>query len=335
MKTLHVYSHSNPRLAMYVSLLSQAMPADVECVYSDNASDVRLAANDFRPDIVHQHGRLPAALQAAVVRALQADDGRPPARLVVSLHGEQPDTAMAYATIARSPYELAACTAERKEMIQNPLITKTITFQEAAAAVAAVYARVLNSDPLELMDEATRHFLAVTLKAGLLGDRRWVSADTDEPPAEASQPDFRLMYIYAELEGVLDTVLRGLEVLGIDAPERKPYDCYLPHAYSTPEAMPGASITELLRDIEQNGATLLRLTELMRALYDDSLDEKALMEQADAEKLRPLMQSAVQVLSERTLLTEGFMPCRPVDSGDTQRMRMQLERHLRPITTNQ
>lgn len=330
MKVLHVYSHDNPRLAMYVSLLEQAMPADVECVFSDNTSDMRRAVKDVHPDIIHQHGHFSVTHIGADSRVGPADRICPPPRLVVSPHGEEVDTHFAYAVIARSPYELSIYKTERKELVQNPLITRTITFQEAADAIATVYRRVMDSNPLELMDADTRHFLAAALKAGLLGDRRWVE---DEFPT-INPSIFNLLYIYAELEGVLDILQQGLDILGIDAPEKNPIDCYLPHGYSVPKAMPGASITELLRDIKRNGLTLLRLTELTEALYNDNLDEKALMEQVEAEKLRPFLQSVLQVLSEQTLLTEGFMPCQPLDNTDTQWLRQQLENHLKLLTPN-
>ena len=80
MKVLHVYRHDNPRLAKYVSLLSQAMPADVECAFADNASDVRLGIKDFCPDIIHQHGRF------AAVWAEGRDCPHKTPRLIVSPH---------------------------------------------------------------------------------------------------------------------------------------------------------------------------------------------------------------------------------------------------------
>ena len=331
MRILHVYSHDNPRLAMYVSLLSQAMQADVECVFADNASDMRLAVRDFRPDIIHQHGRFPVS--GADTRV------SPPPRLVVSPHGETVDFRQAYAVIARSPYELTAIKAERKELVSNPLITRTITFDEASDAIRVIYCRVLDSHPLELMDTATRRLFAVLLKAGLLGDKGWVS-DSSPVTHRISLYDFHHLFIYAELEGVLHIVQRGIDILGLsDAetnsshsilhPSSVNIDCYLPHGYTKSEAMAGASITKMLHDIAKNGVTLLRLTELTKALYDDNLDEDALMRQVEEDKQRPLLQSLLQLLSEQTLLTEGFMPCPPIDSSDTQRLRSQLENHLK------
>ena len=321
MRILHVYRQDNPRLAEYVSLLSQAMPADVECAFADNASDVRLAIKEFRPDIIHQHGQTNYSLLGA--------------RLIVSPHGETTDNTKAYVVIARSPYELASCNLERKELVRNPLITKTITFEEAAADIRIVYQRVMDSHPLELMDTKTRHLLAILLKAGLLGDKGWVNGQW--PMVDDSQ--FRLLLIYASLEGVLDIVERGIKVLGLTDAEansslftlHSSLISYLPQGYKTPEPLDGATIPELLRDIDAKGITLLRLTELTRLLYDDSLDEAFLMEQIDAMNARPQLQLLLQILSEQTLLTEGFMPCQPLDNSFTENLRQQIENHLRVV----
>jgi hypothetical protein len=131
------------------------------------------------------------------------------------------------------------------------------------------------------------------------------------------------------LEGVADIVQRGIAVVGIYAPPKPPIDCYLPHGYHTPQPLPKATIHELLNDIEAHGLTLLRLIELMKRLHDDNLDEAALMEKIEADKRRPLFQLLLQVLSEQTLLTEGFMPCPPLDNTYTENLRQQLENHLR------
>jgi len=327
MRILHVYSHDNPRLAKYVNLLSQAMPADVECVFADNASDFRLAIKDFKPEIVHQHGH---PLTNIIFKE----------RLVVSPHGETIDIAKAYAVIVRSPYELNCYDTERKELVRNPLITKTITFEEAAAAIHKIYQRIIDSHPLELMDLRTRHLLALLLKAGLLGDKGWVSDDKVWRSIEAAignrqgrvgNCNFRHLFIYAQLEGVADIVERGIGILGIDSPEKPVIDCYLPHGYKIPEPLPKATIPELLRDIDSHGISLLRLSELAKLLYDDNLDEAALLKQLEDARQQPLLQLLLQILSEQILLTEGFMPCPPLNNNFTEALRHQLENHLRIV----
>jgi len=342
MKVLHAYSKDSPRLARYVSLLIQAMPPDVECAFADNASDLRRGCQEYQPDIIHQHGRFPAVWTDGRVCPHKTP------RLIVSPHGEPTDNENAYAVIARSPYELQHLDTPRKVLVRNPLITTTITFEEAAETIRALYRRVMDSHPLELMDAATRRALAAMLKAGLLGDKRWVTDSEGQsvspltPHLSPLQPDYRHLLIYAGQEGVLDIVGRGISVLGIDIPsgdvailsQETPSDIYLPENYSMPVAMEGAAVTEMLHDIEQNGATLLRLTELMKALHSDTLDEDALMGQIEAEKQKPIFQAVLQLLAEQMLLTEGFMPCQPLDNTDTQQLRWQLENHLKILTPN-
>ena len=308
---------------MYVNLLSQAMPADVECVFADTPSDIRHACVDFRPDIIHLHGR-----QTAVTEGLPV----PPPRIVVSPHGENVDTASAYAVIARSPYELNHLHDSRKTMVRDPLITSTITFDEAAAVISAVYRRVMNSDPLQLMDQTTRQAMAVMLATGICGDSRWYVGQPWKD--RAAEIDFHHLYIYAEEEGVLSTLMRGIALLGLTAPEKAPTDMYLPDGYKRPAPMEGASIPQMLQDIERNGLSLLRLAELTKALHSDSLDEAALMAQTEELKLRPTLQAVLQVLSEQTLLTEGFMPCPPLDNDDAERLRWQLETRQQIINEN-
>ena len=169
----------------------------------------------------------------------------------------QSSCSKAYVVIARSPYELTCHATERKELVRNPLITKTITFDEAAAAIHTVYQRVIDSHPLELMDVGTRTLLAFLLKAGLLGDKAWVKDDLRL--GDLRLDDLRHLFIYVELEGVLDIVKRGIAVLGIYAPPKPTIDCYLPHGYKTPQPLPKATIPELLKDIDAHGLTLLRL----------------------------------------------------------------------------
>ncbi|MBP5339789.1 MAG: hypothetical protein J6Z14_10920 [Prevotella sp.] len=93
--------------------------------------------------------------------------------------------------------------------------------------------------------------------------------------------------------------------------------------------MADKTIAVMLRDVQQNGPTLLRLTDLHRALHDDLLDEERLMATLDDEKQRPLMQSILPLLQEQTLLEEGFMPCPPIDNTLTRSLRKALADHLR------
>ena len=314
MKILHVYDPNNKQLAHYVSELCRSLTGRADCMASDDAQPLRRVCASFCPDIVHQHGRAIGEIPGT-------------ARLVVSPHGEETDCRNAYVVIARSAIEARRLGCRRMETVQNPLITKTITFAEASNKLMAVYQRVMDSHPLELMNDDARRALATLLKAGLRGDRRWLTAKEAQLPETI---DWRRLYIYAEYEGVLPLVYQGLQVLGFSTPEKENIMSYLPDAYTIPTSMAGKTIVELLKDVKANGATLLRLTDIDRALYNDGLDESRLMETLEEKKLKPLFQSILQLLSEQTLLTEGFMPCQPVNNQTTLQLRQQLQGRLKP-----
>ncbi|MBP5339790.1 MAG: hypothetical protein J6Z14_10925 [Prevotella sp.] len=191
MKVCHVYSQDNPQLARYVSLLCDAMPPDVECMSEGNGSCSVVSGSSA--DIIHLHGQAACKLPKG-------------ARLVVSPHGETEGDSRAYATIARSQLEARRLHRERVEVVRNPLVTKTTDFQQAATHIAAIYRRVLDSNPLERMDADTRQALATLLKAAITPEL------APQSPTPASI-NFHLLYIYAEQEGVQSLVEKGLKVL--------------------------------------------------------------------------------------------------------------------------
>ena len=314
MKILHVYDQSNKHLAHYVSELCRSLAGRVDCMTADDAKTLRRVYASFQPAIVHQHGHAIGEVPAA-------------SRLVVSPHGEETDSKNAYAVIARSAIEARRLGRQRVETVQDPLITKTITFAEASDRLLAVYQRVMDSHPLELLNTDSRRALAILLKGALRGDRRWLTAEELQWPLHI---DWRRLYIYAEYEGVMPLLRQGLQTIGVSAPEKEKTTSYLPNGYAIPSPMTDKSIVELLNDIRVNGPCLLRLTDMDRALHNDEINEEKLLETLEEKKLKPLFQSVLQLLSEQTLLTEGFMPCQPIDNQTTQRLRQQLQGRLKP-----
>lgn len=314
MKILHVYDQNNRQLARYVSELCRSLAGKAECMEVDEPKSLKQACVSFCPDIVHQHGHAIGEVPTT-------------ARLVVSPHGEETDCQNAYVVIARSGIEARRLGCLRIETIQNPLVTKTVTFTEVSERLISVYQHVMDSHPVELMSDDTRHTLAVLLKAGLRGDRRWL---TEEETRQPDNIDWRRLYIYAEYEGVLLLVYLGLQALGITAPEKEKTISYLPDGYTVPTSMAGKGMVELLKDIKANGPSLLRLTDIDRALHDDEMDESRLIETLEDKKLKSLFQSVLQLLSEQTMLTEGFMPCKPLNNQLTQQLRQQLVNRLKP-----
>lgn len=331
LKILHTYPKGDTLTARYLSLLSDAMRGRVECATCDEKADFRRLYEELKPDIVHQHGPTTVTTPANCRRVITAN-GAAATAITTDSHAY-------YAVIARSQIEARRLKLPRTEVILNPLITKTTTFEEAAAKTLHVYRRVMDSNPLEQLDADSRHLLATALKVGLLGDKRWASLIAPlDSAASLSASEYKVrslvlpsptLHIYAELEGVGSIFDEGLRLLDIAPATKAPIDNYLPEGYTPPVSMRGRTIVEMVRDISQGHLSLLRLTDLLAELYDPHLNEHELLEQLENNELKPLFQSLLQLLSEQLLLDEGFMPCSPVDNSQTQQLRTLLLTHLK------
>ena len=187
----------------YVALLREGL-ADTTDIREATGKDAAIhAPRDFQPDIVHLHGQATCDIH--------------PVRFVLTPHGNHANMEGVYVVIARSPmeYERLKELHPRVETVRNPLITRTITPAECVREHQRIYKRVMHSDVLPLMSSDTRKVLATLLKAAICGDLRWV-----EPlPSPFPEADFTLLFIYAELEGVLPLVQEGMRVLEPICPE--------------------------------------------------------------------------------------------------------------------
>lgn len=324
-KVLHIYSKENTSAASYVSRLTEAMKGMVVSACCDDKADFAALCAEVGPDIVHVHGNVGIRTET---------------RKVLSTDGAALTDSDYYALIARSRIEANRLKAPRTEIIRNPLITKTTTFEATARSMMAVYQRVMDSNPLPLLSQPVRQLLGMLLKAGILGDSRWAIRtpnDSSIPTAGndtidssfMTAADFRLLYIYSELEGVLPIVERGIGVLRLQAPQRETAESYLPADYSKPASMAGRTIPEMLHDLQQNGPSLCRLADIFAALYDPHLREDELNVQLQQSELKPLFMSVLQILKDVVMLDEGFMPCPPVDNRLTQQQLNLLTNHLR------
>lgn len=313
-KVLHIYPKDDALTAHYLSLLTTTMQGRIEMMVCDEKADFEQCCAEQSPDIIHQHGHCGVTMPNGCRLVITANGVAP---LVVDRHSY-------YAIIARSQIEARRLNLPRTEVIRNPLITKTTTFDEVANRLLKVYGRVMDSNPLPLLDKPTRQLLASALKVGLLGDKRWSTAQNSTLNTQYS----RRLRIYAELEGV-DTILNeGLRLLSINPPARETIDNYLPTGYSAPASMQGRTVIEMLRDVSAGHLSLRRLADLFVALYNPHLDESELLAQLEQNELKPLFQSVLQILSEQLLLDEGFMPCAPADNRLTQQLRTLLTKHL-------
>jgi hypothetical protein len=227
---------------------------------------------------------------------------------------------------------------DRIETIANPIITRTTTARELVGKTYAVYQKVMASDVLELMDKTTRNAMRCMLKAGITGDRRWVETpDTEqvkeEETPETETPDWVKMYVYAEQEGVINTLLLGIKAMGVEAPVPTDMPIYLPNGYKRPEPASQQGAVSLVRtihdEVDAGTLSLLRLVELDMALRNPLLDEEVLLSELSAARLLKFFGCLLQILSEQTGLDEGFMPCNPIDNKKTKHIRTVITKHLK------
>ena len=325
---LHVYDENDTMAARYVAMLSDAMGEGVHAASVSTAAQLKeVASRQPAFDIVHIHG-CPAFF---VKRSEIADHNVQ--RFIITPHGHPLPRVPAYVVVARSPmeYDILVKLHPHVETVRNPIITRTTTPANCAAQMMHIYQRVAHSYLLPLMSPSSRQALATLLCVAIGDDARWAPHPL---PADADYPQLQA---YAQLEGVLPLVTRGLQLMEVEVPQPEQIEGYLPAGYQVPSPLNvehstlNVSILSLLNDIKTAGPSLLRLCEVAEALRDESLDEANLMQQLDEHRLRPLMASLLTLLSQQVLLTEGFMPCQPADDRLAKQLQLQLETRQCPI----
>lgn len=317
---LHTYPKGDTHIAGYVSLLTESLSgSDIVSYCTDDPAEYSKLLAMHHPDIVHMHG--------SACYSQSAD-----ARLVATPHG-QTVTAECYVVIARSSLEQQQLQASHKRisLVRNPIITRTSTARQLASSMSAIYKRVMDSDVRPLMSAVTRRCMSVLLKAGICGDPRWVASDAAGTDFAAA--DWRQMTLYAYHESVLDTLSYGAQVMNVSMPDVKPatIPVFLPADYATPKPIEDctpATLTDAIdHDLRYGCMLLLRLVELSRTLMRTDTDEARLIATLANRKQLPLFASLMQVMTEETLLPEGFMPYPAVDDSLTQRIRTLLTTH--------
>ena len=355
MKILHVYPKTDEMVAQHVTLLMEGMQHSAELQAVSNLADFKTVCKSFEPDIVHCHG----CWQYGIVNAgnFARKQG---ARIVLSPHGQlepwvfeekplqekfhktalwqKPFVEKAYALIAFGKMEQQYLEElkwnPRIEVIHNAVITNSTTREKMCSQTFTVYQKVLHSNVLEQMDEATQQLMATIIKAGTLGDRRWVELTVPETV------DWRRMLIYAEHQNIRNYVDYGINILGLSAVslDTEHLPAYFPESYQRPKSIKnliddykGDETDYLLRMIRQieKQPLLLHLIELTRELYRDTVNDDLLQEVLEEKKLTKFASRLMQMLHEQTLLDEGYMPIEPLDDRGTQKIRESITNHLK------
>lgn len=357
MKVLHVYPKSDSLIERHVTLLAEGMRQSAEVKVADNAVTFKKLFREMEPDIVHCHGCWQFFLARAVSYAIRHE-----ARVVLTPHGQlepwvikrqsvqenisktllwqRRTVERAYAVILLGKLEHENFRKlgwnQRTEEIHNAVITNAITQAEMCTQTFAVYQKVMDSNTLEQMDEESLRALAIIIKVGIMGDRRWVK----DINIDDAHIDWRRLLIYAEHEHISNYVDYGISILGFSTPSINVsrIAAYFPDHYERPKPIKdvvgdydGNETDYLVRIIRQinKQPLLLHLIELTRELYRDNVNDELLTEKLEDKKLLAYAARLMQVLSEQTLIDEGYMPLAPKDDRQTEHIRRMLTNHLK------
>lgn len=337
MRILYVYPKNEPLIARHVAMLMEELKLSATLSEASDATTFRQQMQSAVPDILHIHGC------NGILRYVRQARARG-VRVVLTPHSQieqAPRTAipLVYAIISLGKIEHQRLQQTglnpRIEEIRNAVTTNTTSPRHMAISTFALYQKVMDSDTLSQMDERTQAAMAQILKAGITGDRRWI-----QQPPRSEEINWRHLLIYAEHEGVRHLVDYGISLLGLSTPalDTTRIQAFFPQGYSRPQSIKtligdyqGNQTDYLRRMIRQTGKSplLLHLTELTRELYRDSADDGLLAEALEEADLTATAQRLMQILSEQTLLDEGYMPLPPINDRHTRQLRAQIANHLK------
>ena len=348
MNILHIYSKNNELIHKHVQLLVEGLRQSANVQVADNAKSFYQQARDMQADIIHVHG-VNQLLHTKALRCAQKLN----IRYVITLHGQMQPFALeqlppqqrvamllylrdfiqhAYSIITFGKMETSSFSKfgwnPRIEEIRNAVTTNTITPAEMASQTFAVYQKVMDSNVLEQMNETTQQLLAVILKAGITGDRRWVQ----EPVVCGQETDWRRLLIYAEHHHIRNYVDYGISTLGLETPniDTSKITAYFPDNWQQPVPLKEIIgeykgdetdyLVRMIRQIEKQ-PLLLHLVELARELRRDTVDDDLLQQALEEKKLLKYASRLMQILQEQTRLEEGYMPLPSTNDRGTQQIR--------------
>lgn len=361
MRILHYYDKDNEMISQHVQMLTASMGLEAEnhLVTVKEQAQTLLKGGGY--DLLHLHGCWRNSSRSIVQQALKTG-----VRLILTPHGQLEPWVLeerrwkeklpkqllyqrsiveqAYAVIIQGSMELE-CMEQlkwnpRTVVIRNAVITSSITASEMARQTYSLYRKVMDSNPLELMNSETRTALKAIITAGITGDRRWTACAVN-----AREIEWRKLLCYAHQEQVTDTIRRGVRVLGLEEPDMdaSTIDYFVPKRFQQAESIQKtignqfvsendrliASFRYLHKLTADGQLGIKHLVELDRELRQHACEEEELGEQLKEHHLWRLASRFMQIMADRTGLTEGFMPIAPTDDRTAHGIRKQIDNHLK------
>ena len=347
MRILHYYNPNDPMVSQHVKMLTEGMAPEVESHQATESEQAKTLLQGGQYNILHLHGCWRNSSRTIVSLAL-----RQGARLVVTPHGQLepwvkeenywreklPKTLLYQRDILRKAYAVIIqgrmeqeCMNQlewnpRTVVIRNAVVTSSITPKEMARQTLQVYRKVMDSNTLALMSDDTKTMMSLLLKAGITGDKRWIS----EALPTIDETEWRKLLVYADHENVRTVVDLGARVLGVHHPyiETSQIKSYLPTSYKLPKVS-AHDVIGIVAEMRREPLTLRHFVALDQALRRDNVDDDRLTDTLDENNQLKYFRRLLYILTELTRLDEGFWPDVPIDDRGTQALRNQLNKHLR------
>lgn len=362
MRVLHFYPDKNSMVMEYIDMLRRAMGDYAETEIVRNLSDLKKQVKSQKPDIVHLHGCWNPALASAAY--LSRKKG---IRYVLNSHGQLESWIIsqnywrdklpkiiafqrrtvrnAYSVIAMGKME-AGCISrlgwnKHIEIVHNPLITSTVTEQDAGLAVYSVYRKVLDSDVFKLMKDDTVTALRALIKAGQTRDGRWLNATEQSAVKELDTAEWRKLLIYSYHEKISETIQSGITAMNMPVPDLVPQNIpvYLPTRAQTNKALSQGHTGDINTDaaamlktarkrIIDKTLTISNLLELSHILRDPGIEDTRIANTLEATGLMKPAGRLMQVLSDMTGLDQGFMPVPAKKDRHIKKIKRIIIKHL-------
>lgn len=363
MKILHYIPQADSMIINYVNMLVDSMGLEAENYITKEGAEAKEKFKETHFDILHIHGcwhysayRILKLAEKKGVRIVLSPYGQLEPWIIEECYWKEklPKKILFQKEIVEKAYTLIIqgkmeeeCIHKlgwntRMEIIRNPIITHSITPSEMAYKTYCVYRKVLDSHTYELMHERTRQLTQYFIKAGITGDRRWVTNDL----YEMSDPEqWRHIMIYSHYENISDIVLRGAHLLDYRTPDIEVHNiaCYLPNNYEMPKSIQDvighqftsendrllATFKQVRKLVQHQQLTISHLCEIDRELREHDIEEDHLAESLKEARLYKIACRIMQLLAEITGFDEGFMPIPPLNDRITKRIKQQIYNHLK------
>lgn len=382
MKILQFISHRELNDAMtsqYMTLLVETLSDHAETMLATSVSQFKKMARQHQPDIIHIHGCW--NFQAA--RAEQwAEQKRFP--VVLSLHGQmQPWHFHHHYFYSKLPKYLlfqrkAIQEAEalhvhgkmefnrmksigantRLGMVPDCIISNSLTAQQMAEKMMALYQKVIDSNTFRLMNKQELEAESTLLTLGLaLQAEAPVRLQDYAPLSQLDIESWRKIFIHSIDEHTLPVIVRAAESIGVDVNtidvdhvERFPQKLKKPDGDLPRErliikntflktALDNAKIDEkpdanelalsimfanMKHHLSKGIVTRRHLANLYSQLRYTEYDEDKLQRMLHALKIEKFAARILHILGETFHLEEGYMPIEPIDDKTTKRIKQQL-----------